>query len=159
MMVFQGETIMLSEMKNKFNELLHESMKNHDEITRNTMRLLLTNLKMAEVEKRQELDDSAILSLVQKEIKSRVESIQDFNKGGRQDLIDTTEKEIKVLEQFLPKQLTDDELKAIVDAAINEVNASNPADMGKVMKITIPQVQGKASSDRISAMVKDLLQK
>ncbi len=150
---------MPSEMKNKFTGLLHESMKNHDEITRNTMRMILSNLKLAEVEKRQELDDSAVLSLVQKEIKSRVESIQDFKKGGRPDLIDTTEKEIKVLEQFLPKQLTDDELKAIVNAAIKEVGASTPADMGKVMKITIPQVQGKASSDRISSMVKELLQK
>lgn len=159
MNVFQGELIMPSEMKNKFTGLLHESMKNHDEITRNTMRMILSNLKLAEVEKRQELDDSAVLSLVQKEIKSRVESIQDFKKGGRPDLIDTTEKEIKVLEQFLPKQLTDDELKAIVNAAIKEVGASTPADMGKVMKITIPQVQGKASSDRISSMVKELLQK
>jgi uncharacterized protein YqeY len=150
---------MPSEMKNKFNDLLHESMKNHDEITRNTMRLILTSLKLAEVEKKQELDDAAILSLVQKEIKSRVESIQDFKKGGRQDLVDTTEKEIKVLEQFLPIQLTDDELKVIVEAAMKEVNASTPADMGKVMKITIPQIQGRASSDRISALVKDLLQK
>lgn len=150
---------MPSEMKMKFNDMLHESIKNHDEITRNTMRMILTSLKLAEVEKRQELDDSAILSLVQKEIKSRIESIQDFKKGGRQDLIDTTEKEIRVLEQFLPKQLTDDELKTIVTAAIKEVNASTPADMGKVMKITIPQIQGRASSDRISSLVKDLLQK
>lgn len=150
---------MPSEMKTKFNDLLHESMKNHDEISRNTMRMILTNLKLAEVEKRQELDDAAILSLVQKEIKSRVESIQDFKKGGRNDLIETTEKEIKVLEQFLPKQLSDEELKTIIDAAIKETNASTPADMGKVMKLTIPQVQGRASSDRISSMVKELLQK
>lgn len=150
---------MPSELKTKFNDLLHESMKNHDEISRNTMRMILTNLKLAEVEKRQELDDTAILALVQKEIKSRVESIQEFIKGGRQDLIDTTQKEIKVLEQFLPKQLSDEELKAIIDAVIKETSASTPADMGKVMKLTIPQVQGRASSDRISSMVKQLLQK
>ncbi len=150
---------MPSELKTKFNDLLHESMKNHDEISRNTMRMILTNLKLAEVEKRQELDDTAILALVQKEIKSRAESIQEFIKGGRQDLIDTTQKEIKVLEQFLPKQLSDEELKAIIDAVIKETSASTPADMGKVMKLTIPQVQGRASSDRISSMVKQLLQK
>jgi len=150
---------MPSELKTKFNDLLHESMKNHDEISRNTMRMILTNLKLAEVEKRQELDDTAILALVQKEIKSRVESIQEFIKGGRQDLIDTTQKEIKVLEQFLPKQLSDEELKAIIDAVIKETSASTPADMGKVMKLTIPQIQGRASSDRISSMVKQLLQK
>jgi len=159
MKIHQGEMTMPSELKTKFNDLLHESMKNHDEISRNTMRMILTNLKLAEVEKRQELDDTAILALVQKEIKSRVESIQEFIKGGRQDLIDTTQKEIKVLEQFLPKQLSDEELKAIIDAVIKETSASTPADMGKVMKLTIPQIQGRASSDRISSMVKQLLQK
>jgi uncharacterized protein YqeY len=149
---------MASELKNKFNDLLHESMRNHDEISRDTMRMVLTSLKLAEVEKKQELDDTAVLALVQKEIKSRHESILDFQKGNRPDLVEKAEKEIKVLEQFLPKQLTDDELRAIVEEAIKEVNAQNPADMGKVMKIVIPKVQGKASSDRISGLVKQLLQ-
>jgi uncharacterized protein YqeY len=150
---------MAPELKNKFNDLLHESMRNHDEIARDTMRMVLTSLKLAEVEKKQELDDTAVLALVQKEIKSRHESIEDFKKGNRADLVEKSEKEIKVLEQFLPKQLTDDELKGIVKEAVKEVDAQNPADMGKVMKIVIPRVQGKASSDRISGLVKQLLQK
>lgn len=134
-------------------------MRSQDEITRNTMRLILTSLKLAEVEKKQELDDTAVLALVQKEIKSRHESILDFKKGNREDLVVVTEKEIKVLEQFLPKQLTDDELKEIVSNAISETGAVNPSDMGKVMKIVIPKVQGQAASDRISNMVRELLQK
>jgi uncharacterized protein YqeY len=149
---------MVSELKNKFNDLLHESMRSHDEISRDTMRMLLTSLKLAEVEKKQELDDTAVLALVQKEIKSRHESIIDFNKGNRADLVEKTEKEIKVLEQFLPKQMSDEELQAVVNEAIKEVNAKNPSDMGKVMKLVIPRVQGKASSDRISGLVKQLLQ-
>lgn len=149
---------MVSELKNKFNDLLHESMRSHDEISRDTMRMLLTSLKLAEVEKKQELDDTAVLALVQKEIKSRHESIIDFNKGNRADLVEKTEKEIKVLEQFLPKQMSDEELQAVVNEAIKEVNAQNPSDMGKVMKLVIPRVQGKASSDRISGLVKQLLQ-
>lgn len=149
---------MASELKNKFNELLHESMRSHDEISRDTMRMLLTSLKLAEVEKKQELDDTAVLALVQKEIKSRHESIVDFKKGNRPDLIEKAEKEIKVLEQFLPKQLSDEELHAVVVEAIKELDAQNPSDMGKVMKIVIPKVQGKASSDRISGLVKQLLQ-
>lgn len=134
-------------------------MRSQDEITRNTMRLILTSLKLAEVEKKQELDDTAVLALVQKEIKSRHESILDFKKGNREDLVVVTEKEIKVLEQFLPKQLTDDELKEIVSSAISETGAVNHSDMGKVMKIVIPKVQGQAASDRISNMVRELLQK
>jgi uncharacterized protein len=150
---------MASILKEKFNSTLHDAMRSQDEVTRNTMRLILTSLKLAEVEKKEELDDTAVLALVQKEIKSRHESILDFKKGNREDLVITTEKEIKVLEQFLPKQLTDDELKALVSAAISETGAATPADMGKVMKIVIPKVQGQAASDRISNMVRELLQK
>lgn len=150
---------MASLLKEKFNSTLHDAMRSQDEITRNTMRLILTSLKLAEVEKKQELDDTAVLALVQKEIKSRHESILDFKKGNREDLVVVTEKEIKVLEQFLPKQLTDDELKEIVSNAISETGAVNPSDMGKVMKIVIPKVQGQAASDRISNMVRELLQK
>lgn len=146
-------------LKTKFREILHDAMRNKDEVTRDTIRMVLTSLKLAEVEKKQTLDDAGILALVQKEIKMRHESILDFKKGNRQDLVDRTEKEIKVLEQFLPKQLSDDELKEIIRTAIAEVGAITMTDMGKVMKIAIPKSQGQASSDRISGFVKELLSK
>jgi uncharacterized protein YqeY len=150
---------MADSLKDKFNNLLHEAMKNKDDVTRDTMRMVLTSLKLLEVEKKQPLDDAAILALVQKEIKSRHESIEDFKKGNRQDLVERTEAEIKVLEQFLPKQLSDDEVRTIVTTTIAEVGASSIADMGKVMKAALPKMQGQAASDRVSAMVKELLQK
>jgi uncharacterized protein len=146
-------------LKDKFNTLLHEAMKNKDEITRDTMRMVLTNLKLAEVEKKQPLDESAVLSLVQKEIKMRHESIEDFKRGNRMDLVARSEAEIKVLEQFLPKQFSDAEIKEIVQTTISELGASSVSDMGKVMKVIIPKLQGKAPSDRVSAIVKELLQK
>jgi uncharacterized protein YqeY len=146
-------------MKDQFNDLLHESMKNHDEVARDTMRLVLTNLKLAEVEKKTTLDDTAIISLVQKEIKTRNESIEDFKKGGRADLIERTSAEIKVLERFLPKQLSDEEIRSIVQATITEVQASAISDMGKVMKAALPKMQGQAASDRVSTIVKELLNK
>ncbi len=148
---------MEASLKIKLNELLHEAMKSKDDITRDTVRLVLTSLKLAEVEKKQEMDDAGILALIQKEIKTRHESINDYRKGNRQDLVDQAEKEIKVLEQFLPKQLSDEELKSIIQAAVTELGASTMADMGKVMKIVIPKVQGQAASDRISGFVKELL--
>lgn len=150
---------MCASMKDQFNDLLHESMKNHDEVARDTMRLVLTNLKLAEVEKKTTLDDTAIISLVQKEIKTRNESIEDFKKGGRADLIERTSAEIKVLERFLPKQLSDEEIRSIVQAAITEVQASAISDMGKVMKAALPKMQGQAASDRVSTIVKELLNK
>jgi uncharacterized protein YqeY len=150
---------MADSLKEKFNNLLHEAMKNRDDVARDTMRLLLTNLKLLEVEKKQTLDDTAILALIQKEIKSRHESIEEFKKGNRQDLVERSQAEIKVLEQFLPKQLSDEEVKAIVTATVAEVGATSMADMGKVMKAALPKMQGQAASDRVSAMVKELLQK
>jgi uncharacterized protein YqeY len=150
---------MEASLKEKFNNLLHEAMKNKDEVARDTMRMVLTNLKLAEVEKQQTLDDTAILALVQKEVKMRHESIEEFKKGNRPDLIKRSEAEIKVLEQFLPKQLSDVELKSIVQSAISEVGASSVADMGKVMKNALPKIQGQAASNRVSSIVKELLQK
>ena len=150
---------MCAALKDKFNDLLHESMKNHDEVARDTMRMVLTALKLAEVEKKQPLDEAATLSLIQKEIKTRHESIEDFKKGGRTDLIERTSAEIKVLEQFLPKQLSDDEIRSIVQATIKEVGASAVSDMGKVMKAVLPKMQGQAASDRVSSIVKELLSK
>jgi uncharacterized protein YqeY len=146
-------------LKVKLNDLLHESMKAKDDVTKDTIRLVLTSLKLAEVEKKQEMDDAGILALIQKEIKSRHEAILDFKKGNRADLVSRAEAEIKVLEQFLPKQLSDDELKAIITTAVAEVGAASMSDMGKVMKVVIPKVHGQASSDRISAFVKELLAK
>jgi len=146
-------------LKIKLNDLLHNSMRNKDDVARDTVRMVLTNLKLTEVEKKQSLDDAGILGLIQKEIKMRHESINDYKKGNRQDLVDRAESEINVLEQFLPKQLSDDELKVIIQAAIAESGAVAISDMGKVMKIAIPKVQGQASSDRISGLVKELLSK
>ena len=145
-------------LKDKFNSLLHEAMKNKDEVARDTMRMILTSLKLAEVEKKQPLDETAVLALLQKEIKMRHESIEDFKKGNRLDLVSRSEAEIKVLEQFLPKQLGDFEIKEIVQSAISEVGAVAISDMGKVMKAALPKIQGKAASDRVSAIVKEMLQ-
>ena len=142
---------MADSLKEKFNNLLHEAMKTKDDVARDTMRLLLTNLKLLEVEKKQTLDDTAILALIQKEIKSRHESIEEFKKGNRQDLVERSQAEIKVLEQFLPKQLSDEEVKAIVTATVAEIGATSMADMGKVMKAALPKMQGQAASDRVSA--------
>lgn len=145
-------------LKEKFNTLLHEAMKNKDDVARDTMRMILTNLKLAEVEKKQSLDEAAVLALLQKEIKMRHESIEDFKKGNRPDLVSRSEAEIKVLEQFLPKQLSDTEIREIVQSAISETGAAAISDMGKVMKTALPKIQGKAASDRVSVIVKELLQ-
>ena len=137
---------------------MKDAMKSGDEVRKRTVRMVLAAVKQAEVDKRVELDDSAVIGILQKEVKNRRESIEDSKKANRADLVADNEAEIKVLEAFLPKAMPDEELIEIVRSAITETGASSPADMGKVMKVVMGRVAGRAPNDRISAAVRELLQ-
>jgi len=145
-------------LKTQLNDSLKEAMKSGDEIRKRTLRMALAAIKQVEVDKRIELDDAAIMTLLQKEVKNRRESLAEAQKASRVDLIEANEAEIKVIEVFLPKAMPTEELRAIVQAAITEAGAASPSDMGKVMKLVMPKVAGKAPNDMISATVKELLQ-
>lgn len=144
-------------LKDKLELTMHEAMRNHDELTRNTMRLVLAAIKQAEVESRAALDDQAILGILQKEVKIRTETIKELENADRIDLVEQAVKESEILNVFLPQQLSDEELSALAKKAIAEVGASSPADMGKVMKVLLPFVKGQAQPDRVSRIVKELL--
>ena len=134
-------------------------MKSRDEVRKRTVRMALAAVKQAEVDKRTELDDAAVMALLQKEIKNRRESLEEAKKANRADLIAANEAEIEVLQAFLPKAMPAEELRALVQAAISETGAASPSDMGKVMKTVLPRVAGRAPSDMVSATVRELLQK
>jgi len=143
--------------KAKLNESMKEAMKSGDELRKRTVRMVLAAIKQVEVDKRTDLDEMAITALIQKEVKNRREALEEAKKANRDDLVAANESEIKVLEEFLPKAMSADELRALVQAAITETGASAPSDMGKVMKIVMPMVAGRAPNDAISSMVKELL--
>ena len=152
-------------IKTQLNDSLKDAMKSGDEIRKRTVRMVLAAVKQAEVDKRNnpagkraEIDDLAVISLIQKEVKNRRESLEEAKKMDRADLIADNEAEIKVLEVFLPKAMPAEELRAIVQAAITETGAASPADMGKVMKVVMGKVAGRAPNDMISAAVRELLQ-
>lgn len=145
--------------KAKLNESMKNAMKSGDEVRKRTVRMVLAAVKQAEVDKRAELDDMAVTALVQKEVKTRREALEEAKKASRDDLIAANEAEIKVLEEFLPKAMSAEELHALVQAAIAETGAAAPSDMGKVMKVVMPRVAGRAPNDMISAAVKELLTK
>lgn len=149
------------DLKTRIEEDLKDAMRANDPVRKTAIRSVLAAIKMAQVEKQKSIitDDATILSLVQKEIKSRKESIADAEKAKRPDLIDGYMAEIKVLETYLPAQLSADELNILVQQAISETGASLPSDMGKVMKVVIPRVQGRAANDVVSAAVKAMLEK
>jgi len=147
------------DLKEKLTQAMRQAMKANDDVSRRTTRMVLAAIKQAEVDKQTTLDDAAVMGLLQKEIKNRREAIEEARTAGREDLITENEAEIKVLEAFLPKAMTPDELRALVQAAITEVGAATPTDMGKVMKALMPRIAGRAAGDQVSAMVKELLTK
>ncbi|NJN79127.1 MAG: GatB/YqeY domain-containing protein [Anaerolineales bacterium] len=143
--------------KAKLNEAVKEAMKSGDNLRKQTLRMVLAAVKQAEVDKQTVLDDMAVVSLIQKEVKNRREAVEEAKKANREDLVAGNESEIKILEEFLPKAMPAEELRALVQAAIAESGASAPSDMGKVMKIVMPKIAGRAPNDMISATVKELL--
>lgn len=133
------------------------ALKSKDEVAKRTLRMVLTSIKLAEVDKGGELSEEEIIAILQKEIKSLRESISDAEKAGREDLIAQTEPEIQVLEKYTPQQLNEDELNKLAVEAIAEVGANSPNDMGKVMKVLMPKIQGRAEGAKVSAAVRSLL--
>jgi uncharacterized protein YqeY len=145
--------------KAKLNESMKDAMKSGDEVRKRTVRMVLAAIKQVEVDKRAEVEDAAVVALIQKEIKNRREAIEEAKKANRSDLVEGNEAEIKVLEVFLPQAMPAEELRALVQAAIAETGAAAPSDMGKVMKVVMPKVAGRAPNDAISTVVKELLVK
>ncbi len=146
-------------LKERIEQDLLEYMRQKDEIGRNTLRMVISAMKLFEVEKKTTIDDQLLISLVQKEIKNRNDSITDFEKGKRYDLIETTRKEINILEKYLPEQMSDGQIEKIILATIIETQAVSIADMGKVMKNVLSKIAGQASSDKISQLVRKKLTK
>lgn len=146
------------ETKQKLEAALKDAMRSNNEVPRRTIRMVLSAVKMSEIEKGSPLDDAGVSSILQKEVKSRREAIAEAQKANRSDLIADNTAEIEVLESFLPKQLTEAELFELAAAAVAEVNASSPSDMGKVMKVLMPKVQGRVAGDLVSQAVRKALQ-
>ncbi len=137
---------------------LKDAMRAHDEVRKSTLRMALTAIKLAEVEKRASMDEAAIMGILQKEIKSRREAIADAQKAGRPDLEAAAQVEIGVLEKYLPQPLSPDELDALARQAIDEVGASSAREMGQVMKVLMPRLAGRASGNQASQIVRKLLE-
>lgn len=133
------------------------ALKSKDEVGKRTLRMVLASIKLVEVENGSALNEEEVIAILQKEIKSLRESITDAKKAGRDDLIAEIEPEIQILEQYTPQALNDDEITEMAKEAITEVGASSPQEMGKVMKVLMPRVQGRAEGSKVSASVRTLL--
>ena len=145
--------------RQKLDAALKDAMRTNNTMQRATVRMVLSAVKLAEVEKGSALDEAAVLTILQKEMKSRQEALQEARKANRADLAEQAQAESAFLQTFLPQQLSAEELAVLVYAAIEETAATHPADMGKVMKALMPRVQGRLPGDQVSAAVRQALQK
>nr|WP_307772383.1 GatB/YqeY domain-containing protein [Aeromonas veronii] len=144
-------------MKDQLKDQQKLAMLAKDKARLGAIRLLMAEIKQREVDTRIELNDEDILAVVTKMVKQRRDSISQFEAAGRQDLADKESAEIVVLQKFLPQQLTADEIAALIEQAITESGAAVMADMGKVMAVLKPKIQGRADVGAVSAQVKTRL--
>ena len=144
-------------LKQKLNDDLKTAMKSGDTTRRDTLRMLIAAIKNAEIEKRGELADADIIGLVAREIKHRQESIEAFKQGNRQDLVDKEQKEMEILQPYMPQQMTRDEIVTTVKEVMSAVGAASPSDKGKVMKDLMPKVKGKVDGKLVNDIVTELL--
>lgn len=141
-------------IKDKLMEDLKYSMKNKDTVRKNTVTMVRAAIKQEEIDEKIELTDEDILDIISKQVKQRKDAIEEFAKGGREDLVELTKKEIDVLMEYLPKQLTEEEIEPIVKETIEKVKAESMKDMGKVMNAVLPKVKGRADGSVVNKIVR-----
>ena len=144
-------------IKEQLTIALKIAMKEQNEIRRNVIRMALSSIKLAEVEKGSELDDARLLAIMQKELKTREETIAEAEKAIRPEMIIALNHEINVIKEFLPAEISDEEIEKIIEQVISETKADSIKQMGLVMKLSIERVAGRASNDRLSKIIKEKL--
>jgi uncharacterized protein YqeY len=144
-------------LNERLNEDMKLAMKSHSKFKLSVIRMVRAAIKNIEIDQRKPLDDQEVLDVLSREIKQRRDSLQEFEKAGREDLVETVKAEIEILIEYLPQQLTEEEVKSIVQQTIQEVGASSKADMGKVMSALMPKVKGRADGKIVNQAVQQLL--
>jgi uncharacterized protein YqeY len=148
-------------LKERVNEDLKEAMRSVNDpdhkFRLSAIRMLKADIMNNEIAKKGELSDDDIIALIQRQIKIRNESIEQFEKGGRDDLVEKERKEAAVLAKYLPEQMSDNDLRDLAEEAIRETGASSPKEMGKVMSYMMPKLKGRADGKRVNQVVSSLL--
>lgn len=143
-------------LKDKLMEDYKASIKNKDTIRKNTVILIRAAVKQREVDEKIELSDAQVLDIISKQLKEKKMAILEFEKGNRQDLVDLTNLEMDILLEYLPKQLTQDEINEIVKETISEIGASSVKDIGLIMKSVMPKVKGMADGNMVNNAVRNI---
>lgn len=144
-------------MVEKLEKDMIEAMKNKEKERLTVIRMVKASLKQEQIDHKKEINDDLLIDIVNKQIKMRKDSITEFEKGNRQDLIDQTQKEIDVLMNYLPEQLSKEEVEKVLDEIFEEVKPESQKDMGKVMKAASEKLKGKADMKEVSNLIKERL--
>lgn len=147
-------------LKQQLKDQLKESMLAKDELRTSVIRFILSGITYYEISiggAGYEATDEDVMTVIQKEVKQRKDSIEAYEKAGRQDLVDKEKAELAILQTYLPQQMSEEEVKKIIEAAIQETGATSLSDMGKVMSALMPKVKGKADGSLISKLVREAL--
>ena len=145
-------------MVEKLEKDMIEAMKNKDKDRLTVIRMVKASLNQEQIDHKKEINDDLLIDVVNKQIKMRKDSISEFEKGNRQDLIEKTQAEIEVLLAYLPEQLSKEEVLKIIDEIFKEVNPEGPKDMGKVMGLAQGKLKGKADMKEVSTIIREKLQ-
>jgi len=144
-------------LKDKLMEDLKDAMKNHDEVKKNTVTMIRAAIKQIEVDKKVVLEDNDIIDIISKEAKKRKDALAEFEKAGREDLIAQTNEELAIIKNYLPEELSEEELTSIIEETIKEVGAETMKDMGRVMQAVKAKTAGRADGRVINEIVKQKL--
>jgi len=147
----------MDDLKSQIHEDMKAALRSGEKVRLSTLRMLAALIKNREVEKRGPLTDPEVLQAITASCKQRQDSIEQFERGGRQDLVDRERAELGILQSYLPTPLTAEELRGLVGDAIREAQATSPRDMGKVMALLKPKVTGRADGKAVSALVREML--
>lgn len=144
-------------MKDRILKDMVTAMKSQDKERLSVLRMVKGAVQLEEINKKTILSDDDVIAVLSKQIKTRKESIVEFEKGNRQDLIEKTQKEIEILNEYMPEQLSDEEVLKIIDDAFNKINPTSTSDMGRIMGIITPLLKGKADMSNVSKIVREKL--
>lgn len=151
--------VILLSLLTTLNEDMKQAMRAKDKETLQVIRMLKASIQNEQIKKGQDLNDEEELTVLSREMKQRRDSLAEFEKADRTDLADKVKKEIVIVENYLPAQLSEEEIRAIVTEAVAKTGASSPKEFGKVMGAVMPKVKGKADGNQVNAIVKELLNK
>lgn len=147
-----------SSLKKRIDQNMKEALKSKDSVRLGVLRMLKSEIRYREIDKGSELTDDDVISVLSSAIKKRKDSIQQFEKGGRDDLASKEKQELAVVTEYMPEQLSQEELSQIINQAISEEGATGPSDLGKVMKLIMSKVRGRADGKLVNQMVSSQLQ-